>query len=71
VIKELAQKNIKNVLVFSPSFIADCLETTIEIAVEYRELFFKLGGQRWDLVESLNVSKHWVNCLKAMVMEHA
>ena len=56
IIKEIAAKNVKSVLVFSPSFVADCLETTIEIGVEYKKLFTDLGGQRWDLVESLNVS---------------
>ena len=71
VIKDLPAKGIKNVLVFSPSFVADCLETTIEIGKEYKHQFTALGGERWDLVESLNVSPAWINCLKQMVVENA
>ena len=70
VIKELPGKGIKNVLVFSPSFVADCLETTIEIGKEYKHQFTALGGARWDLVESLNISPAWIGCLKQMVVEH-
>lgn len=67
IIKSLTAKGIKSVLAFSPSFIADCLETTIEGGVEYKELFEENGGQHWQLVESLNASPTWVACLKEMV----
>jgi len=70
VIKELPAKGIKKVLVFSPSFIADCLETTIEGGVEYKDLFEKSGGEKWQLVESLNESSEWVECVKQMVLQH-
>ena len=71
VIKQLASRGIKRVLTFSPAFVADCLETTIEIGVEYKKLFMEHGGERWQLVESLNVDATWVECLKQMVKEHA
>jgi protoporphyrin/coproporphyrin ferrochelatase len=70
VIKELPAKGIKKVLAFSPSFVADCLETTIEGGVEYKELFEKSGGERWQLVESLNVSPRWVECVKDMILKN-
>ena len=69
VIKKLTGQGIKKVLVFSPAFVADCLETTVEIAVEYKNLFLKCGGERWQLVESLNVHPSWVKCLKQMIIE--
>ena len=71
IIKQLPKQGIEDVLVFSPSFVADCLETTIEIGVEYKKLFQSLGGKRWDMVESLNASPAWIACLKQLVMEHA
>ncbi len=67
IIKELAEKGVKKVLAFSPSFIADCLETTIEGGVEYKELFEQNGGRHWQLVESLNNHPLWIDCLKDMV----
>jgi len=69
VIKELAARGIKSVLAFSPSFVADCLETTIEIGDEYRELFEEVGGEHWQLVESLNDSEIWVETLVDLVKD--
>lgn len=69
IIKELAAKGVKKVLAFSPSFIADCLETTIEGGVEYKELFEHNGGEKWQLVESLNTSPTWIQCLKSLVQQ--
>ncbi len=70
-IADLIQRGIKNVLVFSPAFVADCLETTVEIGIEYQHLFKKLGGERWQLVESLNTSPTWIECLKQIVLENS
>ncbi len=68
-IKEFNQQGLKKILVFSPSFVADCLETTIEIGVEYKKMFIDGGGEQWDLVESLNEHPLWIECLKQMVTE--
>ncbi|MES2386927.1 MAG: ferrochelatase [Bacteroidota bacterium] len=69
VIDELAKKGYKSVLAFSPSFVADCLETTVEIGREYRELFEAKGGKHWQLVESLNVNTTWVEAVESMIRE--
>ncbi len=68
IIAGLPAQGVKDVLVFSPSFVADCLETTIEIGMEYKKLFQEKGGQRWQLVESLNVQPTWIECLKQLVL---
>lgn len=70
-IEEKAAEGIKKLLVFSPAFVADCLETTVEIGIEYKELFRKKGGEKLDLVESLNVHPLWVESLKKMVLERS
>lgn len=67
IIKEMAKDGVKKVLVFSPAFVADCLETTVEVAEEYKEKFEELGGEHWDLVPSLNSNETWVNCVKDLV----
>lgn len=64
---ELPQKGIKKVLVVAPSFVADCLETIVEIDYEYKELFTANGGQKLTMVESLNADDSWVNAIKEMV----
>lgn len=57
---ELAGKGIKNVLVIAPSFVADCLETSVELGIEYKRLFEQHGGNRFVWVESLNDNPLWV-----------
>ena len=61
---KLSPKNgDSNILVFSPAFTADCLETIIEIGDEYKELFQKFGGENLDYVESLNYSDLWADAI--------
>ncbi|MCU0431590.1 MAG: ferrochelatase [Cytophagaceae bacterium] len=71
IIPELAKKGKKKVLFFSPSFVADCLETTIEGGVEYKELFEENGGEHWQLVESLNKHPRWIECLIDLVKKNS
>ncbi len=68
-IKELVGKGKKRILAFSPSFVADCLETTEEIGEEYKEVFEEAGGEHWQMVESLNDSPAWIEALKTIVLE--
>ncbi|MGZ3885704.1 MAG: ferrochelatase [Bacteroidia bacterium] len=68
VIEELGKKGAKKVLVFSPAFTADCLETIYEIGTEYQELFQKSGGEKVQLVESLNSGDDWVETIKQIVL---
>ncbi len=70
-IEERAKKGDKKLLVFSPAFTADCLETIIEIGEEYQELFEEHGGEKVQLVESLNDHPLWVQALKEIVLERA
>jgi len=70
VIEEKAKQGMKNLLVFSPAFVADCLETLYEITVEYGEIFRDFGGEKLQLVESLNSSAHWVDALQGIVKQY-
>lgn len=67
VMEEQLEQGNKNILVFSPAFVADCLETTIEIGYEYKEEFMEEGGKRLDLVESLNDDPRWIKAVAEMV----
>jgi len=67
VIEELAGQGKKKLLVFSPAFTSDCLETIYEIGVEYDELFKKHGGEKVQLVESLNDHPLWIETLAKLV----
>ncbi len=67
-IEEWAKRGAKRLLVFSPAFVADCLETIIEIGDEYQEEFEKMGGEKVDLVPSLNDNPKWVVAIKDLVV---
>lgn len=68
VVADLAKQGKKNVLAFSASFVADCLETTIEVGEEFKEIFHENGGEKWQLVESLNTSEKWIECLEDLAV---
>ncbi|WP_342330566.1 ferrochelatase [Pedobacter sp. FW305-3-2-15-E-R2A2] len=69
VLKELAEKGKKRLLVFCPAFVADCLETLYEVSVEYHEEFRALGGEEVQLVASLNDDPKFIEALVAMVKD--
>lgn len=66
----LAQEGKKKVLAFSLAFVADCLETIYEIGTEYNELFREHGGEKVQLVPSLNSNEEWVDAVKAIVLDN-
>lgn len=70
VLEECAKNNKKKVLVFCPSFVCDCLETTYEIGVEYQHEFKEWGGEQLHLVEGLNNHPSWIQGLKQIIMDH-
>ncbi len=67
VLKQLAQAGKKRLLVFSPAFVADCIETVHEISVEYLEEFQHEGGDTLQLVESLNDDPKFIEVLEDLV----
>jgi len=67
ILENLAKSGAKRLLVFSPAFTADCLETLVEIREEYKEDFQKWGGEHIDLVESLNDQPAWAEALSGML----
>jgi protoporphyrin/coproporphyrin ferrochelatase len=67
ILEHKVEHGVKNILVFSPAFVADCLETTIEIGYEYKEEFIEGGGEKLDLVASLNDNDLWVDAIYEMV----
>jgi ferrochelatase len=69
VVEEWAKKGAKKLLVFSPAFVADCLETIIEIGEEYQEIFEKFGGEKVQLVPSSNDHPLFVDCLADLIQK--
>ncbi len=69
VLKEKAAEGVKKLVVLSPAFTADCLETIVEIGMEYNEMFKEYGGEKLTMVPSLNDHPLWVQTVKEMIEE--
>lgn len=69
VVEEHAKKGAKKLLVFSPAFVADCLETIIEIGTEYQEIFEEHGGEKVQLVLSSNDHPLFIQGLEELIRE--
>lgn len=67
---DLAKKGMKKVLVFSPAFVTDCLETTMEIGDEFNTLFIENGGEKLQLVPGLNSSDRWIDALEELFQKN-
>lgn len=67
VVASCAREGMKKILVFSPAFTADCLETIIEIGEEHQDIFVANGGEKVQLVESLNDHPLWIKCLANLI----
>ena len=66
VVEGLAKKNVK-VVVVSPAFLADGLETLEELDVEVREHYVEHGGKDYHVVKCLNDSPDWIRGLSRLV----
>jgi protoporphyrin/coproporphyrin ferrochelatase len=65
----LAKEGVKHLVVITPGFSADCIETLEEIAIAGRRIFMDHGGQQFSLVPCLNASKPGVTMLKSLVSQ--
>ncbi len=70
VVIEQAKKGAKKILALSPAFVADCLETIIEIGDEYQEIFEEHGGEKIQLVPSSNDHDRFVDGLTDLINYH-
>lgn len=67
IIEQWGKEGKKRILAFSPAFVADCLETLIEIGGEYQEIFEEHGGEKVQLVPSSNDHPRFIDCLEDLV----
>jgi protoporphyrin/coproporphyrin ferrochelatase len=66
-IEKLAREGVKNIAVFNPGFVSDCLETLEEIAVEGAEIFHEHGGEKFTHIPCLNDSDEGMAVIEAVV----
>ena len=69
-LEQLARKGIDRVDVICPGFVADCLETLEEIAIEGRQTFLAAGGKAFHYIPCLNDDPEWVTALGTIAARH-
>ncbi len=67
---KLAQQGVERVDVACPGFVADCLETLEEIALEARDAFLAAGGSEFRYIDCLNDRHDWIAALSAIAVRH-
>ncbi len=66
-LEALPEEGVKNLVVVSPAFISDCLETLEEIAMEGRDSFMEAGGENYSVVPCLNDSDAAIDVIEDVV----
>ena len=59
----LANEGKNNLIIVTPAFVTDCLETLEEIAMEGKEEFIDAGGENYHYVSCLNDSDDWAKLI--------
>lgn len=70
-VNKMPEKGIKNLAVVTPAFVADCLETLEEIAMEANHQFKEHGGENFLAVPCLNDDDEWCATVSKWINEWA
>jgi protoporphyrin/coproporphyrin ferrochelatase len=70
-VEQLAKDGVKDIAVFNPGFVADCLETLEEIAGEAGEIFHEAGGRNFTHIPCLNDSAEGMAVIEAISRREA
>jgi protoporphyrin/coproporphyrin ferrochelatase len=69
-VEVLGRKKTRRVDVVCPGFVADCLETLEEIAIENKAAFLSAGGGEFHTLPCLNEGEAWIEALAAISLAH-
>ena len=69
-LEKLPGEGIKNLLVITPGFASDCVETLEEINIQGRESFIEKGGENFDLIPCLNDNSEHIKLFEKLVSKY-
>jgi ferrochelatase len=70
VLRALGKQKTRRVDVVCPGFVADCLETLEEIAIEGKTIFLQAGGSEFHYIPCLNERSDWMHALTDIVLKN-
>ncbi|MCH2489973.1 MAG: ferrochelatase [Flavobacteriales bacterium] len=68
-IERMGKAGIKKLVVVTPAFVSDCLETLEEIAMEGEEIFHEVGGKEFTTIPCLNDRDDFASLLAGWIDE--
>ncbi|MFK5879114.1 MAG: ferrochelatase [Flavobacteriaceae bacterium] len=68
-LERFPNKGIKKLVVITPAFVTDCLETLEEIAMEGKNQFIEAGGENYKHIPCMNDNDDWVDVVTNWVKE--
>jgi ferrochelatase len=66
-IERMGLAGTKKLVVVTPAFVSDCLETLEEIAMEGEEIFHEVGGEEFTVIPCLNDRDDWAGLLAGWI----
>ena len=66
-LENLPKEGKKNILVISPGFSSDCVETLEEISIQGKESFLEAGGDNFDTIPCLNDNEDHIKLLVHLI----
>ncbi len=69
-LEKLPKEGNKKVLVISPGFASDCVETLEEISIQGKESFEKSGGDKFEFIPCLNDSDDHIKLLEHLIKKN-
>ena len=66
-LEAMPEQGVKKLAVITPAFVADCLETLEEIAMEGKEEFLAFGGKDFKHIGCLNENEAWVEVVQKWI----
>ncbi|MFM1816380.1 MAG: hypothetical protein RLZ98_3075 [Pseudomonadota bacterium] len=66
-VKSLAAEGVRSLMIITPGFVSDCLETLEEIREEAGELFHENGGEQFSHVPCLNDDESGIDVIETVV----
>ncbi|NWG86056.1 MAG: ferrochelatase [Hydrogenophilaceae bacterium] len=67
---DLGARKTRRVDVVCPGFVADCLETLEEIAMENKAVFLNAGGGEYHYIPALNDQAAFIETLRDLALDH-
>jgi len=69
-LENLPREGKKNVLLISPGFSSDCVETLEEILIQGKESFINSGGENFDMVPCLNDNDDHILMINSLIKKN-